>query len=67
MNARYLAHHIIYKGTRTDLAVLTITERPDGTHDIDISPFTHEIHSTAFHSGTIRVELTSTGPKLRFE
>lgn len=67
MNARYLAHHIIYNGMRSGLSVLEITERPDGSHDIKIEPFTQETHSTTFYSGTIRVELSPAGPKLYFE
>ncbi len=51
-SGRWLAHHIVYRGTDHGLAVLTVT--PDG--NVHIEPFTAEIHSTVFHSGTITLE-----------
>lgn len=67
MNARYLAHHIIYKGVDHPMSVLVIDERNDGCYEIRIEPFTRELHSTVFHSGTIIVADAPGEPQLTFE
>lgn len=49
---RWLAHHIVYRGTDYGLSVLSV--EPDGS--VRIEPFAAESHSTVFHSGTITVK-----------
>ena len=67
MSTRYLAHHIIYRCKDHGMAVLELIERPDGTRRVSIEPFVREVHSTSFHSGTIRVTDGTEGPELSFE
>lgn len=63
---RYLAHHVIFRGVEHRMAILEISETASGFDGIKIMPFTGEIHSTSFHSGTIIVHETEGGPKLEF-
>lgn len=51
---RWLAHRVIVDDTEYSLAVLTVTHSGDGWH-VAVKKFDRETHSTAFHSGTIRV------------
>ncbi len=51
---RWLAHRVIVDGNEYTLAVLTVTHTSDGWH-VAVKKFDRETHSTAFHSGTIRV------------
>ena len=53
---RYLAHRIIYRGKEYPLSIVFIRRHADGSPDVRIEKFTHEIHSTSFYNGTIIVE-----------
>jgi hypothetical protein len=39
------------------LSVATIYCKEDGEWSVDIAPFEREAHSTAYHGGTLRIEL----------
>ena len=51
---RWLTHRIVIDGEEHGMSIATIECR-DGLWHVDIEKFTKEIHSTAFHSGTIRI------------
>lgn len=48
---RWLAHHIVFRGVDHGMVLLTVGDNGS----ISIEPFTAEVHSTAFHSGTITI------------
>ena len=49
---RILAHHIVVDGYDYGMAVATV-HCSGGLWHVDVEPFTREIHSTTFHSGTV--------------
>ncbi len=54
---RYLARTVEYAGEKRALSVATIYCKEDGEWSVDIAPFEREAHSTAYHGGTLRIEL----------
>lgn len=52
---RYLARRIEHAGKIYTLSIVEALIGSDGLWYIKIEPFEHEIHSTSYHNGTLRI------------
>lgn len=64
----WLAHRIIFNGELFTLSIAAI-KLCGAEWKVTVEKFTHEVHSTAFHNGTIRIDTKQPGarPVLSFE
>lgn len=67
-NEAWLAHRIFINGIEHPLSIAKI-KACNGRWEISVDKFSREVHSTSFHSGTIRIiqENPEENPLLIFE